>query len=103
MIEDEVVLEALGLRREYGSVIAVRDLDLAMAAGEFLTIFGPNGARGRPHRSPEHAEERGLAGSVRAEKAQDLVPAYREGHAVQGACRSVGLRDALNFNHCNTL
>lgn len=44
MIEDEVVLEARGLRREYGSVIAVRGLDLAMAAGEFLTIFGPNGA-----------------------------------------------------------
>ena len=44
MIEDEAVLEARGLRREYGSVIAVRGLDLAMAAGEFLTIFGPNGA-----------------------------------------------------------
>ena len=38
------VLEAEGLRREYGPVIAVDGVDLTMAEGEFLTIFGPNGA-----------------------------------------------------------
>lgn len=38
------VLEARGLHREYGPVVAVNDVDLSLAAGEFLTIFGPNGA-----------------------------------------------------------
>jgi heme exporter protein A len=38
------VLEAQSLVREYGPVVAVDEIDLALAAGEFLTIFGPNGA-----------------------------------------------------------
>lgn len=38
------VLEARGLVREYGPVVAVADVDLALGEGEFLTIFGPNGA-----------------------------------------------------------
>lgn len=39
-----VVLQAEGLRRDYGSVVAVDGVDLTMEQGEFLTIFGPNGA-----------------------------------------------------------
>lgn len=38
------VLEATGLTREYGPVVAVRDVELSLDEGEFLTIFGPNGA-----------------------------------------------------------
>lgn len=38
------VLEARGLVREYGPVVAVSEIDLALGEGEFLTIFGPNGA-----------------------------------------------------------
>ena len=38
------VLQAQGLVREYGTVIAVDEIDLSLARGEFLTIFGPNGA-----------------------------------------------------------
>lgn len=38
------VLEALGLVREYGSVVAVDGVDLTLEEGEFLTVFGPNGA-----------------------------------------------------------
>ena len=38
------VVEARGLTREYGAVVAVREVDLSLTAGEFLTIFGPNGA-----------------------------------------------------------
>ena len=38
------VLQAQGLVREYGSVIAVNGIDLSLVRGEFLTIFGPNGA-----------------------------------------------------------
>lgn len=37
-------LEARGLVREYGAVVAVDGIDLALAPGEALTIFGPNGA-----------------------------------------------------------
>lgn len=40
----ETVLEARGLVREYGAVVAVDGIDLTLARGEFLTIFGPNGA-----------------------------------------------------------
>ncbi len=38
------VLEARGLGRDYGPVVAVREVDLALDEGEFLTVFGPNGA-----------------------------------------------------------
>lgn len=41
---DVPVLAARGLVREYGPVVAVDGVDLALAEGEFLTIFGPNGA-----------------------------------------------------------
>jgi len=40
----QAVVEARGLVREYGSVVAVDGVDLALGEGEFLTIFGPNGA-----------------------------------------------------------
>ena len=38
------VLEARRLTREYGPVVAVRDVDVSLEGGEFLVIFGPNGA-----------------------------------------------------------
>ncbi|MDZ7779288.1 MAG: heme ABC exporter ATP-binding protein CcmA [Gemmatimonadota bacterium] len=38
------VLEASGLVREYGPVVAVAGIDVSLVPGEFLTIFGPNGA-----------------------------------------------------------
>jgi heme exporter protein A len=38
------VLEARGLVREYGSLVAVDGVDLTLRDGEFLTVFGPNGA-----------------------------------------------------------
>jgi len=40
----EPVLAADRLVRAYGPVVAVDHIDLALAEGEFLTIFGPNGA-----------------------------------------------------------
>ena len=40
----EAVLEARGLGRDYGPVVAVRSVDLTLGEGEFLTVFGPNGA-----------------------------------------------------------
>jgi heme exporter protein A len=41
---DAPAVEALGVERWYGPLPAVRGIDLALARGEFLTIFGPNGA-----------------------------------------------------------
>ena len=40
----DTVLEAKGLVREYGPVVAVNGVDLSLQQGEFLGIFGPNGA-----------------------------------------------------------
>jgi len=40
----ELVVEAKGLVREYGAVIAVDGIDLTLVRGDFLTVFGPNGA-----------------------------------------------------------
>jgi heme exporter protein A len=41
---DAPVLEARGLVREYGPVVAVDGIDLTLEAGDFLALFGPNGA-----------------------------------------------------------
>jgi len=38
------VLEARGLVREYGPVLAVDGIDVVLGEGEFLAVFGPNGA-----------------------------------------------------------
>ena len=38
----DTVLEAKGLVREYGPVVAVNGVDLSLQQGEFLGIFGPN-------------------------------------------------------------
>jgi heme exporter protein A len=38
------VVEAKGLVREYGAVVAVDGIDLTLGRGDFLTVFGPNGA-----------------------------------------------------------
>jgi ABC-2 type transport system ATP-binding protein len=38
------VIEALGIRKEYGSLVAVEELSFAIEAGEILGVLGPNGA-----------------------------------------------------------
>ncbi|MDH3975201.1 MAG: heme ABC exporter ATP-binding protein CcmA [Deltaproteobacteria bacterium] len=38
------MIEVSGLRKSYGSVDALRGVDLKVNKGEFLTLFGPNGA-----------------------------------------------------------
>ncbi len=38
------VVEARGLVREFGALVAVNGIDLRLAPGDFLTVFGPNGA-----------------------------------------------------------
>lgn len=38
------LLEAVGLRKRFGGVVAAHDVSFALAAGELLAIIGPNGA-----------------------------------------------------------
>jgi len=38
------LLEAKGLSRRFGGILAVNDLDLAMSSGEIVGLIGPNGA-----------------------------------------------------------
>ncbi len=43
-VTSKSALEARGVVREYGPVIAVAGIDLSLERGDFLTVFGPNGA-----------------------------------------------------------
>ncbi|MCK4579908.1 MAG: ABC transporter ATP-binding protein, partial [Dehalococcoidia bacterium] len=36
-------IRLLGVRKEFGKVVAVRELDLTVAASEFLVLLGPSG------------------------------------------------------------
>ena len=40
----EWAIEAVGLVKYYGTILAISGVDLRVRLGEFLTIFGPNGA-----------------------------------------------------------
>jgi ABC-2 type transport system ATP-binding protein len=42
--DDDVVIEATGLTKEYGERVAVNDLDLEVRRGEIFGLLGPNGA-----------------------------------------------------------
>ena len=42
--EDEVAIEVRGLRKSYGSLEAVRGIDLRVERGEIFAMLGPNGA-----------------------------------------------------------
>ncbi|MEE3205485.1 MAG: ATP-binding cassette domain-containing protein, partial [Actinomycetota bacterium] len=41
---DDVVIEANGLERTFGEVVAVDGIDLAVTRGEVFGFLGPNGA-----------------------------------------------------------
>lgn len=41
---DLPILQIAGLRKEYGSFVALKDIDLKVREGEFLTIVGPSGS-----------------------------------------------------------
>jgi ABC-type multidrug transport system ATPase subunit len=38
------MLQLQGLRKAYGSFVALHELDLQVAKGEILALLGPNGA-----------------------------------------------------------
>ena len=37
-------LEAIGIAKRYGEALALEPTDLAVQAGEFLTLLGPSGS-----------------------------------------------------------
>ena len=41
---DGPVIEAVGLRKQYGDFVAVSNVDLAVERGQILGVLGPNGA-----------------------------------------------------------
>src|SRR5690606_20476713 len=43
-MSDEPVLRVRGLRKAFGGVVAVEDVDFGVAAGEIVALSGPNGA-----------------------------------------------------------
>ena len=59
------VLEATGLRKSFGGVVAVRDVSLAVDAGELLALIGPNGAGKTTCFNCLNGQLRPDAGSVR--------------------------------------
>lgn len=44
MSENQAILELVGVRKEYGSAIAVERADLSLRNGEFMTFLGPSGS-----------------------------------------------------------
>lgn len=44
VLSGQPLISARGLRKAFGSVVALRGVDLDLYPGEFLTVFGPNGA-----------------------------------------------------------
>lgn len=42
--DHDVVLQAIGVRKQYGHVVAVRDSDFELRRGEILSVIGDNGA-----------------------------------------------------------
>ena len=81
---DGPLLQARGLRRSFGRVRVLRDVDLTLAAGEALAVAGPNGAG-------KTTLLRLLAGLMRPTGGEIEVlgrPLRREGH---DARRALGL------------
>jgi branched-chain amino acid transport system ATP-binding protein len=44
MTDSKIILETKGLRREFGALVAVNDVDVQVQAGTLHAIIGPNGA-----------------------------------------------------------
>jgi heme ABC exporter ATP-binding subunit CcmA len=82
--DGEPLLAARGLRRSFGRVRVLRDVDLTLAAGDLLAVAGPNGAGkstllrvlaglSRPSAGEVRVEGRRLAGDPDARRAIGLL------------------------------
>lgn len=89
-----IVLEATGVRVEYGETVALHDFSLGLAAGDLLGFIGPNGAgkttslkamaglipmaAGRVRVLGEEIEPGNVLGTARIGFAPDTPPIYEE-------------------------
>jgi ABC-2 type transport system ATP-binding protein len=53
-MSEELAVEAAGLRKSYGGVLALAGVDLHVAAGSRCAVLGPNGA-GKPITGLRHS------------------------------------------------
>jgi heme exporter protein A len=83
-------VEARGVEKWYGPLPAVRGIDLALAPGEFLTVFGPNGAG-------KSTLLRMLCGAVRPTRGAVLVSGMDVGGDDDGWRRRIGLLSHQTF------
>ena len=72
------IVELSGIEKLYGQVVAVRDLDLQVRAGEFLTLLGSSGSGKTTTLMMVAGFERPTSGSIMIEQ-QDMsgVPAHK--------------------------
>jgi heme exporter protein A len=87
---DAPVVEAHGVEKWYGPLPAVRGIDLALARGEFLTIFGPNGAG-------KSTLLRMLCGAVRPTRGTVRIAGDEVGGEQEGWRRKIGLLSHQTF------
>lgn len=83
-------IEARGVEKWYGALPAVRGIDLALAPGEFLTIFGPNGAG-------KSTLLRILCGAVRPTRGTVRIAGEQVGGEDEGWRRRIGLLSHQTF------
>lgn len=72
------ILQIAGLRKEYGEFVALKDIDLKVQEGEFLTIVGPSGSGKTTLIKLLVGMEEQTEGSIwLRDKRLDLVPANK--------------------------
>jgi heme exporter protein A len=89
-VADAPAVEARGVEKWYGPLPAVRGVDLALARGEFLTIFGPNGAG-------KSTLLRMLCGAVRPTRGTVRIAGEEVGGEEDGWRRKIGLLSHQTF------
>lgn len=87
---DAPAVQAHGVEKWYGPLPAVRGIDLALARGEFLTIFGPNGAG-------KSTLLRMLCGAVRPTRGTVRIAGEEVGGEEEGWRRKIGLLSHQTF------
>ncbi len=79
-----VIIETFGLSRNFGNIVAVKDLTLAVEAGEVLGFLGPNGAG-------KTTTIRMLAGMIQPTKGYAIVTGHRTDRDVEQLHEMVGM------------
>jgi len=83
----ETVLQATGVTRRFGGLVANRDIDLHLAAGEILAVIGPNGAGKSTLFNQLSCVDRPTSGSIRC-LGREVVGWSPRQMAAAGLCRT---------------